>query len=277
MKLHFTSGYHPSADGQTERVNQTLEQYIRIYCNYQQDNWSKLLPLAEFAYNNAPSETTGVSLFFANKGYNPAVTVHPEHDITNLAALDLAVDLQELHVVLKEEIRNAQLRYQVAADRRRIPAPDFKVGDEVYVRAKDFTTTRPTRKFTDIFQGPCKVVAQVGPSSFSVKLPKELSGVHPVFHVSQLETHTPSLIPNRVTVPPPSVLVDQEIQYLIQEILDSKIDKRYRCKLRYFVAWDGYEETDDAQTWIAADELEHALELVADFHAQYPSKPGPDY
>src|SRR5882724_1449073 len=60
MKLHFTSGYHPEGDGQTERTNQTLEQYLRVYCNYQQDNWSELLPLAEFAYNNTPSATTGI-------------------------------------------------------------------------------------------------------------------------------------------------------------------------------------------------------------------------
>jgi IS30 family transposase len=57
MILHFTSKYHPEGDGQTERANQTLEQYLRIYCNYQQDNWSELLPLAEFAYNNALSIT----------------------------------------------------------------------------------------------------------------------------------------------------------------------------------------------------------------------------
>jgi hypothetical protein len=78
MKLHFTSGYHLEADGQTERTNQTLEQYLQMYCNYQQDNWSDFLPLAEFAYNNAPHATTGISPFFANKGYNPNITVHPE-------------------------------------------------------------------------------------------------------------------------------------------------------------------------------------------------------
>ena len=54
MRLHFTLGYHPEGNGQTERMNQTLEQYLRVYSNYQQDNWSDLLPLAEFAYNNAP-------------------------------------------------------------------------------------------------------------------------------------------------------------------------------------------------------------------------------
>ena len=52
MKLHFTLGYHPEGDGQTECTNQTLEQYLRIYCNYQQDNWYELLALAEFAYKH---------------------------------------------------------------------------------------------------------------------------------------------------------------------------------------------------------------------------------
>jgi len=78
MRLHFTSGYHPEGDRQTERMNQTLEQYLWIYCNYQQDNWSSLLPLAEFAYNNALNTTTGISPFFANKGYHLNITVHPE-------------------------------------------------------------------------------------------------------------------------------------------------------------------------------------------------------
>ena len=83
MWLHFTLGYHPEGDGQTKCMNQTLEQYLRVYCNYQQDNWSKLLPLVEFAYNNAPSATTSVSLFFANKRYHLNITVHPKHDIAS--------------------------------------------------------------------------------------------------------------------------------------------------------------------------------------------------
>src|SRR5258707_1558822 len=73
MELHFTSGYHPEGDGQMERLNQVLEQYLRAYTNYQQDDWSSLLPLVEFAYNNATNEMTRVSLFFTNKGYNPSL------------------------------------------------------------------------------------------------------------------------------------------------------------------------------------------------------------
>ena len=116
MKLHFTSGYHPEGDGQTERTNQTLEQYIRVYCNYQQDNWDKLLPLAEFAYNNTPSATTGITPFFANKGYHPNLTVHPEHDLASARACNFVTDLNELHQELRKHILDAQRRYQLSAD-----------------------------------------------------------------------------------------------------------------------------------------------------------------
>ena len=83
MQLHFTSGYHPEGNKQTEHTNQTLEQYLHIYCNYQQDNWSKLLSLVEFAYNKAPSATISVSPFFANKRYYLNITVHPKHNIAS--------------------------------------------------------------------------------------------------------------------------------------------------------------------------------------------------
>ena len=73
MQLHFTLGYHLEGDKQTEQTNQTLEQYLWVYSNYQQDNWLDLLPLTEFTYNNAPSATTSISPFYANKGYHPSI------------------------------------------------------------------------------------------------------------------------------------------------------------------------------------------------------------
>ena len=97
-------------------MNQTLEQYLRVYCNYQQDNQSKLLSLAEFAYNNAPSTITGVSPFFANKGYYLNITVHFKHDIASSRASDFTVDLNELQNTLKAEISTAQQHYQKSAD-----------------------------------------------------------------------------------------------------------------------------------------------------------------
>ena len=107
MRLHFTSDYHPEGNGQTEPTNQTLKQYLHVYCNYQQDNWSKLLLLAEFAYNNALSTTTGVFLFFTNKRYHPNITVHSKHNIDSSQARDFTIDLNELQSTLKAEISAA--------------------------------------------------------------------------------------------------------------------------------------------------------------------------
>ena len=94
-----------------ECTNQTLEQYLCVYCNYQQDNWADLLPLAEFAYNNALSATTRISPFFANKGYHPNISVHLEHDLTSAHAREFAVDLDELHQELQKQISAAQHHY----------------------------------------------------------------------------------------------------------------------------------------------------------------------
>jgi Chromo (CHRromatin Organisation MOdifier) domain/Integrase core domain len=278
MRLHFTSGYHPEGDGQTERVNQTLEQYIRMYCNYQQDNWSQLLPLAEFSYNNAPSATTGISPFFANKGYHPSISVHPERDLTSARARELAVDLDELHTELRKQIAEAQKRYQHYADLKRTPAPDFEIGSQAYVKAQFFRTTRPSKKLSEKNLGPFEVIARVGSHSYTLRLPDSMRAIHPVFHVSQLEPATPNSIPNRVQPPPPPVTIDREQEFEISEILDSKIDKRRRaCKLLYLVRWEGYEGTDEETSWVLASELGHAQELISDFHSAHPDKPGPSY
>src|SRR5467141_2250493 len=165
MKLHFTSGYHPEGDGQTERMNQTLEQYLRVYCNYQQDNWSELLPLAEFTYNNTPSATTGITPFFANKGYHPNLTVHPEHDLASACTHEFFTDLNELHQELQQHIAEAQCQYQIPTDSRRLPAPEFKIGSHTYIKAQFFRMTQPSKKLSNKFLGPYEILARPGTHS----------------------------------------------------------------------------------------------------------------
>jgi len=77
-------------------MNQTLKQYLCIYCKYQQDNWSKLLLFTEFAYNNTLSATTSVSPFFANMRYHLNISVHSKHDIASSQAHNFTIDLNEL-------------------------------------------------------------------------------------------------------------------------------------------------------------------------------------
>ena len=103
-----------------------------------------------------------------------------------------------------------------------------------------------------------------------------MRAIHPVFHVSMLEPSTPNSIPEHIQPPPPPVLIDGEPEYEISEILDSKLDnRRHVCKLLYLVKWSRYEGTDEEASWLPANELAHATDIVSNFHLKYPTKPGP--
>ena len=110
--------------------------------------------------------------------------------------------------------------------------------------------------------------------SYTLKLPPSMKSVHPVFHVSQLELASENPFPSHQQPPPPPVEIDGEPEYEISEILDSKIDRRRASPLLYLVKWMGYEGTDEETSWIPSSELPHAQELISDYHAKNPAKPG---
>src|SRR6266446_4758187 len=145
MRLHFTLGYHPEGDRQMEHANQVLEQYLWVYTNYQQDDWVTLLPMAKFAYNNTTNATTGVSPFFANKGYHPEFTADLQVETSSAKVQAFMADLEHIQVELKENIAQAQERYRKNADKHRTEAPELKIGDQAYVKVKFFRTRWPSK------------------------------------------------------------------------------------------------------------------------------------
>ena len=91
----------------------------------------------------------------------------------------------------------------------------------------------------------------------------------------QIEPTTLNSFPGRNSVPDPPAIIDGELEYEISSILDSKIDKRRKCKLQYLVQWTSYKGMDEETSWLPASELPHASDLVTDFHQAYPNKPRP--
>ena len=170
--------------------------------------------------------TTGVSPFFANKGYHPNIVVHPERNLTSAQARELAIDLDQLHQELWEHIADAQQRYQKSADMRWAPALDFKIGSQAFVKAKFFCSTWLSKKLSKKNLRPFEVIMQPGTHSFTLWLPDTMKAVHPVFHVSMLEPTTPNTIENCVQPPPPLVLIEGEPEFEISKILNSKIDNK---------------------------------------------------
>jgi len=266
----LSTSFHPQTDGQTERMNQTVEQYLRIYCNYQQDNWCDNLPLAEFAYNNAFQSSIHCSPFYANYGYHPRFTVDLRRtknpDIP--AAKQLAESLQRSHEALIENVKsaqNTQARYYDAKHLR----IEFAVGDKVWLLSPNIHTERPSKKLDWKRLGPYPVTKRLGLQAYRLQLPETMK-IHPVFHVSLLEPYKSSIIPGRTRDPAPPVIVNNEEEYEVQEILDSRIR---RNRLFYKVRWIGYSPVHDSWEPIAA--VKNAPKLVEAFHQRYPSKPRP--
>ena len=86
VRLRKSTAFHPQTDGKTKRVNQSLKQYLRQYCNYEQDDWYDLLPLAEYAYDNSATRATQMSLFFTNHGFHPRTNWPVEKESKNPAS-----------------------------------------------------------------------------------------------------------------------------------------------------------------------------------------------
>ena len=261
----MSTAYHPQTDGQTERVNQELEQYLWAFVDHRQSNWASLLPLAEFSHNNHAHSATKVSPFFALYGYNPEFAVSPPTAFPKIPEAERR--LEELREVQKE----AQAALEVAADRMKRyydhsvrGAPEFKPGDLVWLDARNISLER-ARKLSPRRLGPYKVKRRIGEQNYELELPGSMH-IHPVFHVTLLTKHQTDLIPGRVQSPPPPVTVGDQEQYEVEDIRDAKWNGRSQ-RLRYLIRWKGYTAADDS--W-EDDEDVFAPEVVRAFYQRHP-------
>src|SRR5205085_7742907 len=104
----LSTAFHPQTDGQTERINSVLEQYLRCYINYQQSDWSSYLPIAQFAYNNAKHSSTELTPFYAVYGYHPKMSVQLPRSTKDETTADQRIKhLHELNEDMKFNIQIA--------------------------------------------------------------------------------------------------------------------------------------------------------------------------
>jgi hypothetical protein len=251
---------------------------LRIYCNYQQDNWSKLLPLAEFTYNNTPHASTGVSPFFATKGYDPLIAVCPDAEMTDLRARHFEINFDEIHRFLRDRMKDAQDAMTQSTNLERMKSPPFRIGDRVYLRTDHIRTNRTARKLAKKKIGPFSIISQPSSMSFTLQLPSNIR-IHPVFHVSQLVPEFPNIFEGREQPQRPPIIVDGKPEYLIERIIDSKYDRVLKsCQLIYHVKRVGYPISNNASDWILADDFDDnaGKHFTAAYHAQRPDNPGPE-
>ena len=177
---NLSTSFHRQTDSQTEKVNTILEQYLRGYINYQQDNWTEILTMAEFAYNNTVSATTGITPFFALYGQNPA-TKTPTPDILE----EWANQLENLNTYLKSEMVYAQETQVEQADKDRLPATAYKIRDEVWLLRRHIHTIRPAYKLDFKRLKRFKITQKISSHPYKLDLPTSMK-CHSFFYVSLL-------------------------------------------------------------------------------------------
>ncbi|KAI0993448.1 hypothetical protein K3495_g14736, partial [Podosphaera aphanis] len=270
IEARMSTAFHPETDGQTERFNAVMEQYLRSYVSYQQDDWAHWLPMAEFAANNQVSSSTQATPFFSNYGFHPRFTVALKQQTStspNLDAKNFALKMNNLHDYLRANIRSAQDQQEQAANAHRKPAPNYKIGDLVFLSAKNIRTARKSQKLDWKKLGPFPIKKVISPSAYRLSLPKSMK-IHPVFHVSLLYPAPCDPVAGQIQLPPPPVIVNEEEEYTVEEIYDSRITKMNG--LQYLVKW----MNDNDTTWEPAVNLDDTI-AVEVFHKRYPDKPGP--
>jgi len=145
IKLTTSTAYHLQMDGQTECVNQEMEQFLHLFVNEHQDDWDKLLPLGEFVYNNHIHSLMQQTPFMVDTGRHPRMGFEPQQPRSHMESVNefkdhMARGLEEA----KAALTKAKDEYTLYYNRRRIPAPELKPGDLVWIDGSDIQTTCPS-------------------------------------------------------------------------------------------------------------------------------------
>jgi len=216
LNIHqnISTAYHPQTDGASERTNQTLEQYLRIFCGTQQNNWHAWLPLAQYTKNSWPSTTTKKTPFNLLIGYTPQV--HQPTRKTDIPSLEQRLlSIEEARKAAQE----AQHKAQESWIKERPCHSPFPVKSKVWLEGTNLRLpSNITPKLSPRRYRPFEVVSQVSKVAYKIKLPPNWK-IHDVFHASLLtpyketDQHGPNFLE-----PPPDIL-EGELEWEVEQIL----------------------------------------------------------
>ncbi|CDJ34265.1 uncharacterized protein EMH_0019520 [Eimeria mitis] len=263
IKRAMSSPYHPQSDGQTERVNRTLEQMLRTYIQTDEREWERLLPALELAYNTTSHSSTELSPFEVMIGQNP-VTAADLNVVGNIAPT-LTPPMTELFQQLcdraQSHIIKAKWQQKRYADAHRRDA-QYNPGDRVWISSRNLPGLNQCSKFEPRFLGPFAVLERIGQVAYRIELPPTYT-CHNAFHVSQLVPDRPrdpqmkskeaAVWRLPVTGPDGTPTDIYEVDY----ILDQRGSDE---DIQYLVKWRGAPE--DRATWEPAANLTNCPALL---------------
>ena len=253
IKSKMSTAYHPQTDGQTERANQEVEAYLRIYCMTRPHDWADSLASIEFVHNSQVHSVTKTTPFHVIQGFTPKAI--PDL-VTMTDTPILSQRLRMINEVRREALAAHELaRMHMTRHMTRKFTP-FKTGDKVWLEATNLKVPNRSKKLSPKREGPFLIEKVLSPLTYRLQIPTTWR-IHPVFHASlltpytQTESHGPSF-----THPPPEI-VDNEEEYEIEAIIAHRKNGKRR---QYLVKWMGYESSENS--WLTEAELTHSPDLL---------------
>ena len=191
IESKMSTVFHPQTDGQTERVNQELEQYLRMFIDYQQEQWPDWLGMAEFAYNNKVHSSTKTSPFKANYGQDSRMGFEVRRKGKYKGAEKFVTKIKEIQEEAKAALGKAQEEMKKYVDRKRGEVDKYKVGDLVMLSTKDLKyqmVGRRTEKLMERFIGPYRIKKIILSNAVELELPSTIK-IHLVVNVSRIQRY----------------------------------------------------------------------------------------
>ncbi len=270
MKRRLSTAFHPQTNGQTERQNQTLEHYLRVFYSTKQDDWAKLLLMAEFAYNNSYHSTIKDTPFHVFYNWNPSINYEDDTEDGIIegevpAAAERVRSIQDARIALEKSWASAAESHAKFYNKSHIPQ-SYNVGDLVMLSTQNLKQKRPKKKLSHRFIGPFLVLDAIGKQAYRLALPKTLP-IHPVFHMSLLEPYKRRKGDTEVPALPLPELINDQPEWEVEKILNRRIKKG---KLEYMVKWVGYPE--EYNQWIPESDMEGLEEMRKQFDIDTPAR-----
>ena len=244
-KLNFSTVYHPQSDGQTERVNRILEDLLHACVHDFGGSWEDHLHLVEFSYNNSYQASLEIAPFEALYG-RPcrSPTCWIESGDRLVLGPDMIKEATEKVEFIRKKLLTAQSRQKSYYDRRRRNL-EFQVGDSVFLKVSPMRGVLrfgKTGKLAPHYIGPFPILERIGPLAYRVQLPNWLSGVHDVFHISNLRkyVHDPDDIIEEAAQQDLEITPNLAVRREPMKIVD-RDEKRLRNKIVKLVKvkWSG--------------------------------------
>lgn len=262
VKHKLSTAFHPQTDGQTERMNQTLEQYLRIYCSEKQGSWPETLQYAEFAVNNSVHHATRMSPYGLLYGWDPEIRGPPIRDELQEekvpAAAERARQMRDAHEALAAQWREAQESQKKSQNRRSKPM-QFQIGEKVLLSTKNLKLPGTKRKLNARYVGPFQIRDAVGSQAYRLALPSSYK-IHNVFHVSLLE---PWVQREGEEPAEPMPLADAEGEWEVESIQGAR---KLRGQQQYLVQWKDWPE--EYASWEPAENCKGAKSMVKAWEAK---------